>query len=204
MLLYLSEDSRGVSLVEKVLLELWKQLKGSPRDSLASHFIKNASALSVLKYVCSTGTLLQKKSRLIISGCTFLTFALAINKKSPWGHPGLGLTRILMEWDPYLCRASCNKLPASFFFFSFSLNVANIAEVIAIDNYEPNQDLISQSAPCTSWLNLTRLNIKTWSTDKACLLAAGWGAGGSDPTFIFPETRWLCYSQVRLGFTGKR
>lgn len=105
---------------------------------------------------------------------------------------------------PISLSSVLQQITCKLFFLSLSLNVANIAEVIAIDNYEPNQDLISQSAPCTSWLKLTRLNVKTWSADKACLPAAGWGAGGSDPTFIFPETRWLCYSQVRLGLTGKR
>ena len=66
---------------------------------------------------------------------------------------------ILMGKDPYPRQASCNKLPVSFFFLK--KNLANIAEVIATDNYEPNQELISKSFPCTSWLNLTRLNIKT-------------------------------------------
>lgn len=49
------------------------------------------------------------------------------------------MTRV--GWDPYLCQASRNKLPVSFFFF----NLAIIAEVIAIDDYEPNQELISKS-----------------------------------------------------------
>lgn len=94
------------------------------------------------------------------------------------------------------------RITCSFFFFFF--NIANIAKVIAIANYGPNQELISKSFPCTSWLNLTCLNIKNWSIDKACLIAAGWGVGGSDPTLISSETCWLCYSQVLLGFTGKR
>lgn len=78
-------------------------------------------------------------------------------------------------------------LPVSFLVFFF-FNSATIAEVIAIDNYEPNRELISKSFPCTSWLSLTCPNITNRSIDKAYLVAAGWGAVGSDPTLISSET----------------
>lgn len=95
----------------------------------------------------------------------------------------LSLTMILVGWDLYLCQMPCNKLPVKLFFY-----LASIVEAIAIASYGANQELISKFFPCTSWLNLTCLNIKKPNIDKACLVAAGWGAVGSDPTLISSET----------------
>ena len=84
---------------------------------------------------------------------------------------------IKLNYDSYvmgpISLSSLQWITCKVFFFFF--NLANIAEVIAIANYGPNQEVISKSFPCPSWLNLTSLYIKHRSIDKADLIASGWG-----------------------------
>lgn len=87
---------------------------------------------------------------------------------------------IKLNYDSYVMEPislshhiSLQRITCKVFFFF--LNLANIAEVIAITSYGPNQELISKSFPCPSWLNVTSLYIKHRSIDKADLIASGWG-----------------------------
>lgn len=97
---------------------------------------------------------------------------------------------IKLNYDSYvigpISLSSLQRITCKVFFFFF--NLANIAEVIAIANYRPNQEVISKSFPCPSWLNVTSLYIKHRSIDKADLMHLDGGAGGCDPTLISSET----------------